>query len=128
MQGWGCWALSLAAFLLGLNPILILFGGGLLGMLTRGVSSLGIRVLLTTVPRKNWFPSSLCLAGFAASGSIAAGRSHSGRPQVRSDFSSSRWVQYFMVAAMCCCLSGARIGSTARLADTTAIAGCGRNR
>jgi chromate transporter len=66
-------ALSLAAFLLGLNPILILFGGGLLGMLTRGVSSLGIGVLLTTVPRKNWFPSSLRLAGFAASGSIAAG-------------------------------------------------------
>jgi chromate transporter len=66
-------ALSLAAFLLGLNPILILFGGGLLGMLARRTSSPGTGVLLTTVPRKIWFPSSLRLAGYAAAGSIAAG-------------------------------------------------------
>jgi chromate transporter len=66
---------ALAAFLSGLNlnPILILFGGGLLGMFARRASSAGTGVPLTTVPRKIWFPSSLRLAGYAASGSIAAG-------------------------------------------------------
>ena len=64
--------LALAALLLGLNPILILFGGGLLGMFARRASSLGTEVFLTAKPLKNWFPPSLRLAGYA-SGSIAAG-------------------------------------------------------
>jgi chromate transporter len=66
-------ALSLAAFLFGLNPILILFGGGLLGMLAKRASSLGSEALFIFVPRKNGFPPSLRVAGYAASGSIAAG-------------------------------------------------------
>jgi chromate transporter len=66
-------ALSLAAFLFGLNPILILFGGGLLGLLAKRASSLGSEALFIFVPRKNGFPASLRVAGYAASGSIAAG-------------------------------------------------------
>ena len=66
-------ALSLAAFLFGLNPILILFGGGLLGMLAKRASSLGSEALFIFVPRKNGFPPSLRVVAYAASGSIAAG-------------------------------------------------------
>jgi chromate transporter len=66
-------ALSLAAFLFGLNPILILFGGGLLGILAKRASSLGSEALFIFVPRKNGFPPALRVAGYAASGSIAAG-------------------------------------------------------
>jgi chromate transporter len=66
-------ALSLAAFLFGLNPILILFGGGLLGLLAKRASSLGSEALFIFVPRKNGFPAWLRVAGYAASGSIAAG-------------------------------------------------------
>ena len=65
-------ALSLAAFLFGLNPILILFGGGLLGMLAKQASSLGTGLLIA-IPRKSWFPPSLRFAAYAASGSIATG-------------------------------------------------------
>jgi chromate transporter len=65
-------ALSLAAFLFGLNPILILFGGGLLGMLAKHASSLGVGLLIA-IPRKGWFPPSLRFAAYAASGSIATG-------------------------------------------------------
>jgi chromate transporter len=64
-------ALALAAFFSGLNPILILFGGGLLGMLARRVSSLRFGSVLTGT-RKSLFPSLLRLGGYA-SGSIAAG-------------------------------------------------------
>jgi len=66
-------ALSLTAFLFGLNPILILFGGGLLGMLAKRASSLGSEALFIFIPRKNGFPPSLRFAAYAASGSIAAG-------------------------------------------------------
>jgi chromate transporter len=65
-------ALSLAAFLFGLNPILILFGGGLLGMLATRASSLGTGLLLFTIPRKSWLPPSLRFAAYAASGSVVA--------------------------------------------------------
>ncbi len=65
-------ALSLAAFLFGLNPILILFGGGLLGMLVKRASSLGIRLLLIAIPRRSWLPQSLRFAVYAASGSVVA--------------------------------------------------------
>jgi chromate transporter len=64
-------ALALAAFFSGPNPILILFGGGLLGMLARRVSSLRSGSILTGT-RKSLFPSLLRLGGYA-SGSIAAG-------------------------------------------------------
>ena len=66
-------ALSLAAFLFGLNPILILFGGGLLGMLTMRASSLGTEALFIFIPRKNCTPPALRFAAYAASGSIATG-------------------------------------------------------
>jgi chromate transporter len=66
-------ALSLTAFLFGLNPILILFGGGLLGMLAKRASSLGSEALFIFIPRKNGFPPSLRFAAYAASGSLAAG-------------------------------------------------------
>lgn len=66
-------ALSLGAFLFGLNPILILFGGGLLGVLVKRASSLASEALFIFIPRKNCFPSSLRFAAYAASGSIAAG-------------------------------------------------------
>jgi chromate transporter len=65
-------ALSLAAFLFGLNPILILFGGGLLGMLAQRASSLGTGLLLIAIPRKSWLPPSLRFAVYAASGSVVA--------------------------------------------------------
>jgi chromate transporter len=65
-------ALSLAAFLFGLNPILILFGGGLLGMLAKRASSLGAGLLLVAIPRKSWLPPSLRFAVYAASGSVVA--------------------------------------------------------
>ncbi len=66
-------ALSLAAFLFGLNPILILFGGGLLGMLAKRSSSLGTGAFIIFMSRKNCLPPSLRFAACAASGSIAAG-------------------------------------------------------
>ena len=67
-------ALSLAAFFLGLNPILILFGGGMLGMLGRRVSdALGAAALLVPIRQRGWLPASLRFAGYAASGSLAAG-------------------------------------------------------
>ena len=64
--------LALAAFLFDVNPILILFGGGLLGILARRPSGLGAGALIAAMPRRNWFRSSLRFAGYAASGSIAA--------------------------------------------------------
>jgi chromate transporter len=66
-------ALSLAAFLFGLNPILILFGGGLLGMLAKRASSLGSEALFIFLLRGNDFPRSLRFAAYAGSASIAAG-------------------------------------------------------
>jgi len=66
-------ALSLATFLFGLNPILILFGGGLLGMLVKQASSVGTGALFIFTLRKNCFPPSLRFAAYLASGSIAAG-------------------------------------------------------
>ena len=66
-------ALSLAAFLFALNPILILFGGGLLGMLAKRTSSLGAEALFIFIPRKNSLSPSLRFAAYAASGSVAAG-------------------------------------------------------
>jgi chromate transporter len=66
-------ALSLAAFLFGLNPILILFGGGLVGMLAKRASSLGSEALFIFILRRNGFPPSLRFAAYAASASIAAG-------------------------------------------------------
>jgi chromate transporter len=66
-------ALSLAAFLFGLNPILILFGGGLLGMLAKRASSLGTGALFIFIPRKNGLPPPLRFAAYAASGSLTAG-------------------------------------------------------
>jgi chromate transporter len=65
--------LALAAFFFDANPILILFGGGLLGTLARQASGLGSGTLITAMPRRNCFPSSARFAGYAASGSIAAG-------------------------------------------------------
>src|SRR5579864_2976757 len=66
-------ALSLAAFLFGLNPILILFGGGLLGMLVKQASSVGTGALVIVTLRKNCFPLSLRFAAYVTSGSIATG-------------------------------------------------------
>ena len=66
-------ALALGAFFFDVNPILILFGGGLLGMLVRQASRLGAVVVISAMPGRNWLPSSLRFAGYAASGSIAAG-------------------------------------------------------
>jgi len=64
---------AVAAFLFGMNPLLILFGGGLVGMLAKQASVLrtsGILVLPVAIWRR--VPSSLRLAGFVASGSMAA--------------------------------------------------------
>jgi chromate transporter len=65
-------ASSLAAFFFGLNPILILFCGGLLGMLAKRASSLGSEAFFIFTPWKNCFPP-LRFAAYAASGSIATG-------------------------------------------------------
>ena len=66
--------LALAGFLLGLNPILILFGGGLAGMVARRALDLRSAAgLLVPLYNRRWFPSSLRLASIAASGSLAAG-------------------------------------------------------
>ena len=65
--------LALAAFFFDVNPILILLGGGLLGIVARQASGLGAGALIAATPRRNWFRSSLRFVGYAASGSIAAG-------------------------------------------------------
>ena len=65
--------LALAAFFFDVNPILILFGGGLLGIVAMQASGLCAGALSAAMPGRNWFRSSLRFAGYAASGSIAAG-------------------------------------------------------
>jgi chromate transporter len=77
-KDWGLGVLgviALAGFLLGLNPILILFGGGILGMLVRRASSLraaGVLVFPT-------FQSSLRGVGYTVSGA-AVGVAAASRP------------------------------------------------
>ena len=67
-------ALALAGFLVGLNPILILFGGGLLGMLAEHALEVRNAMALSLpISSKHWFPTPLRIAGIAASGSVAAG-------------------------------------------------------
>lgn len=66
--------LSLAAFFFGLNPIVILFGGGLLGMIVKHASDPRMAsTLLVPMSRRKWLPASVRFARYAASGSIAAG-------------------------------------------------------
>ena len=53
----GLGAISLAAFFLGLNPIAILFGGGLLGMLARRITKLrgsAALAFVSTIPRNGF--------------------------------------------------------------------------
>ena len=66
-------AIALACFLVGLNPILILTGGGLIGMMAKRAFNQRKTASLSFVASyKKWFPSPLGLSG-AASGSLAAG-------------------------------------------------------
>jgi chromate transporter len=66
-------ALALLGFVVGLNPILILFGGGLGGMLAKRSFDLRkVAGLFIPVFPKRLFPSSLRLAGIASC-SLAAG-------------------------------------------------------
>jgi chromate transporter len=83
-------ALSLAAFLSGLNPILILLGGGLLGMLAKRASSLGAGLLLVAIPRKSWLPRRCASLSTPRRDQSSHGLSHSARPLARLDFSFSR--------------------------------------
>ena len=79
-KDWGLGALgliALAGFLFGLNPILILFGGGVLGMLARltpGQPAAGILSFAT-------FKSTLRGAGYAAS-AAAVGLAATSRPSI----------------------------------------------
>lgn len=67
-------AVALAAFFLGLNPILILFGVGVLGMLAKRISGRGSAAcFVIRLPTKGWLPFSLRFAGYAAAGSLAVG-------------------------------------------------------
>ncbi len=64
---------ALAAFFLGMNPILILFGGGLLGMVGRRaveLRSAGV-MLIPSLPHR-LIPSSLQVAGFTAAATATA--------------------------------------------------------
>jgi chromate transporter len=67
--------LSLAAFLFGLNPIAILFGGGLLGMLARRMTKLrapGGLLLLPMLPHKVFLGNSTAATCASRFGSITA--------------------------------------------------------
>jgi chromate transporter len=75
-------AIALAGFLYGLNPVVILFGGGVIGMLVKRASDLRTTSSLAlAVSANRWFPSSLRLTG-ARSGSLAAAGSLVLRPSV----------------------------------------------
>jgi len=75
-------AIALAGFLYGLNPVVILFGGGVIGMLAKRASELRTTSSLALAAFANrGFPSSLRLTG-ARSGSLAAAGSLVLRPSV----------------------------------------------
>lgn len=66
-------AIALTGFLYGLNPIVVLFGGGVIGMMVKRACDLRQTASFSFVASADrWFPSSLRLSG-AASGSLAAG-------------------------------------------------------
>jgi len=66
-------AIALTGFLYGLNPIVVLFGGGVIGMMVKRACDLRQTASFSFVASADrWFPSSLRFSG-AASGSLAAG-------------------------------------------------------
>jgi len=66
-------AIALNGFLYGLNPIVVLFGGGVIGMMVKRACDLRQTASFSFVASADrWFPSSLRFSG-AASGSLAAG-------------------------------------------------------
>ena len=65
-------ALALAGFLSGLNPIAILFGGGVLGTLVRRAFELRNATALSLPIYRRWTLASLRIAGVGGSGSAAA--------------------------------------------------------
>jgi len=75
-------ALALAGFLFGLNPLLILFGGGLMGMLGKQAFELRNAALLLSLPPKKWFSPSLRLGGVVVAGSAAATGTLALRPSI----------------------------------------------
>ena len=75
-------AIALAGFLCGLNPVVVLFGGGVVGMMVKRASDLRTTSPLALAASANrWFPASLRLTG-ARSGSLAGVGSLVLRPSV----------------------------------------------
>lgn len=76
-------AVALAGFLFGLNPLLILFGGGLIGMLGKqGVELRKAAALFVPLPHEGWSSPSLRLGGVVVSGSAAAAGALALRPSI----------------------------------------------
>jgi chromate transporter len=66
-------ALSLAGFFFGLNPLLILFGGGVFGMLAKRASDVRRAAFLIPLQETRLPPASFRFPVYAASGLVAAG-------------------------------------------------------
>jgi chromate transporter len=83
--------LSLAAFFLGVNPIVILFGGGLLGMLARRVPSLRASGSLLWLPARRVFSAStkghLCTAFMRSFATVVVASAAAGAAVVRPSLS-----------------------------------------
>ena len=131
-------AAALAAFFLLLNPIVVLFGGGLIGMLVRQAPSLRTPVSLLVPFRAGNWSFSLRSLPIGAAGSVVAGTIIV-RPSIGQVglffLDCSSWIvlpeSWSRVVRRRLCstgIPGARTDPAARMDDTAAVARCRGDR